>query len=256
MASIFSQDNPFNDFMSTVGDMAMISIAWTICSIPVVTVGASTAAACEVARELQSGSCKGIFRSFWAAFKRRFPTTLALTAAIAAFCGLALFDLWYLSRQSTDTVAVLYGVTIVVIAVVGSALAFVLPLTGRSKLSVGEQLTHLADHRGADRAGADADAGAAAVDIRRRRSQLLGADESDPQDLLARLDSVRIPRIRPKSFTQRENTRKRRTAIWPCGVFASWFHAIARSTRNRHAFIAQRERDQWIRAHAARTAPP
>ena len=240
MASIFSQDNPFNDFMSTVGDMAMISIAWTICSIPVVTVGASTAAACEVARELQSGSCKGIFRSFWAAFKRRFPTTLALTAVIAAFCGLALFDLWYLSRQSTDTVAVLYGVTIVVIAVVGSALAFVLPLTGRSKLSVGEQLTqsarlawqatyrlrrasaeHLADHRGADRAGADADAGAAAVDIRRRRSQLLGADESDPQDLLARLDSVRIPRIRPKSFTQRENTRKRRTAIWPCGVFAS-----------------------------------
>ena len=144
MASIFSQDNPFNDFMSTVGDMAMISIAWTICSIPVVTVGASTAAACEVARELQSGSCKGIFRSFWAAFKRRFPTTLALTAVIAAFCGLALFDLWYLSRQSTDTVAVLYGVTIVVIAVVGSALAFVLPLTGRSKLSVGEQLTQSA----------------------------------------------------------------------------------------------------------------
>ena len=138
MASIFSQDNPFNDFMSTVGDMAMISIAWTICSIPVVTVGASTAAACEVARELQSGSCKGIFRSFWAAFKRRFPTTLALTAVIAAFCGLALFDLWYLSRQSTDTVAVLYGVTIVVIAVVGSALAFVLPLTGRSKLALGK----------------------------------------------------------------------------------------------------------------------
>ena len=45
MASIFSQDNPFNDFMSTVGDMAMISIAWTICSIPAVTVGASTAPA-------------------------------------------------------------------------------------------------------------------------------------------------------------------------------------------------------------------
>ena len=208
MASIFSQDNPFNDFMSTVGDMAMISIAWTICSIPVVTVGASTAAACEVARELQSGSCKGIFRSFWAAFKRRFPTTLALTAVIAAFCGLALFDLWYLSRQSTDTVAVLYGVTIVVIAVVGSALAFVLPLTGRSKLSVGEQLT-----QSARLALGKPHIAFAAL--------LLGADESDPQDLLARLDSVRIPRIRPKSFTQRENTRKRRTAIWPCGVFAS-----------------------------------
>ena len=154
---------------------------------------------------------------------------------------MALFDLWYLSRQSTDTVAVLYGVTIVVIAVVGSALAFVLPLTGRSKLSVGEQLTQSARLALGKPHIAFAALllniwpiivvliapeqtlmlGAAAVDIRRRRSQLLGADESDPQDLLARLDSVRIPRIRPKSFTQRENTRKRRTAIWPCGVFAS-----------------------------------
>lgn len=85
MANIFSQDNPFNNFMSTVGDMAMISIAWTICSIPVVTIGASTAAACEVARELQDGSNKGIFRDFWTAFKRRFPTTLTLTVVLAAF---------------------------------------------------------------------------------------------------------------------------------------------------------------------------
>ena len=53
MANIFSQDNPFNDLMSTIGDMAMISVAWTVCSIPVVTIGASTSAACEVARELQ-----------------------------------------------------------------------------------------------------------------------------------------------------------------------------------------------------------
>ena len=133
MANIFSQDNPFNDLMSTIGDMAMISVAWTVCSIPVVTIGASTSAACEVARELQTGSSKGIFRSFWAAFKRRFPTNLALTAILALFWGLALFDLWYLSKQSGNTVAILYGV-------IGSLFAFILPLSGRSKLSVGEQI--------------------------------------------------------------------------------------------------------------------
>ena len=139
-ASIFSQNNPFNDVMSTIGDMAMISIAWTICSIPVVTVGASTAAACEVSRELQNDSSHSIFRNFWKAFKRRFPTTLALTLIVAAFWALALFDLWYLSKQSGDTISVLYGVTVAVIAIIGSALAFVFPLTGRSKPSVGEQL--------------------------------------------------------------------------------------------------------------------
>lgn len=57
---------------------------------------------------------------------------------------MALFDLWYLSRQSTDTVAVLYGVTIVVIAVRRLGAGFRAPLTGRSKLSVGEQLTQSA----------------------------------------------------------------------------------------------------------------
>lgn len=134
MANIFSQDNPFNDLMSTIGDMAMISVAWTVFSIPVVTIGASTSAACEIARELQEGSSKGIFRSFWTAFKRRFPANLALTAI------LALFDLWYLSKQSGNTVAILYGVTLAIIAVIGSLFAFILPLSGRSKLSVGEQI--------------------------------------------------------------------------------------------------------------------
>ena len=209
MANIFSQDNPFNNFMSTVGDMAMISIAWTICSIPVVTIGASTAAACEVARELQDGSNKGIFRDFWTAFKRRFPTTLTLTVVLAAFWGLALFDLWYLSKQSTDTVAVLYGVTIAIIAIVGSALAFVLPLTGRSKLGIGEQLKigpsrlgqaayrlrravagYLADYRGAGSTGTDADAGTAAMDLRWRGCQLLRADETRPQNLPSRLTLI------------------------------------------------------------------
>lgn len=140
MANIFSQDNPFNDLMSTIGDMAMISAAWTVFSIPVVTIGASTSAACEIARELQEGSSKGIFRSFWTAFKRRFPANLALTAILALFWGLALFDLWYLSKQSGNTVAILYGVTLTVIAVIGSLFAFILPLSGRSKLSVGEQI--------------------------------------------------------------------------------------------------------------------
>jgi uncharacterized membrane protein YesL len=140
MANIFSQDNPFNDLMSTIGDMAMISVAWTVFSIPVVTIGASTSAACEIARELQEGSSKGIFRSFWTAFKRRFPANLALTAILAPFWGLALFDLWYLSKQSGNTVAVLYGVTLAIIAVIGSLFAFILPLSGRSKLSVGEQI--------------------------------------------------------------------------------------------------------------------
>ncbi|WP_270473548.1 hypothetical protein [Bifidobacterium pseudocatenulatum] len=55
------------------------------------------------------------------------------------FWGLAPFDLWYLSKQSGNTVAILYGVTlaaIAAIAAIGSLLAFILPLSGRSKCAI------------------------------------------------------------------------------------------------------------------------
>lgn len=49
------------------------------------------------------------------------------------FWGLAPFDLWYLSKQPGNTVAILYGVTL---AAIGSLLAFILPLSGRSKCAI------------------------------------------------------------------------------------------------------------------------
>lgn len=52
------------------------------------------------------------------------------------FWGLAPFDLWYLSKQSGNTVAILYGVTLAAIAATGSPLAFILPLSGRSKCAI------------------------------------------------------------------------------------------------------------------------
>lgn len=136
----FREDNPYNVFMNTVGDLAMLSVAWVVCSLPIVTIGASTAAACEVARTMQEDRDNGIFRGFWKAFKRRFSTTMALTAIIACVWGLGAFDLWFLSRQSGNAVSVVYGITVAVFAIIGVALAFVLPLTGRSKLSVFEQV--------------------------------------------------------------------------------------------------------------------
>ena len=125
----FREDNPYNMFMNTVGDLAMLSVAWAVCSLPIVTIGASTAAACEVARSMQEGRDNGIFRGFWKAFKRRFGTTMALTAIIACVWALAAFDLWFLSRQSGNTVSVVYGITVAVFA-----------FLGRSKLSVVEQI--------------------------------------------------------------------------------------------------------------------
>ena len=143
-AGIFRQDNPYNTIMGRIGDLAMLSVAWTVFSIPVFTIGASTSAACEVAREIVEDTDEGVFRAFLRAFKRRFGTSCLFTLLYAVVFGLGAFDLWWISRQSGDSASIFYGVTVTVFVIVAMLLAFVLPLSGRSKLTAREQIAQSA----------------------------------------------------------------------------------------------------------------
>lgn len=140
-SNFFNQNNPYNVAMSTIGDLAMLSIAWFVGSIPIVTIGVSTSAACEAARTMQEARDHGIFRGYIAAYKRRIGTNLILSLIIAAIWALAAFDLRFLSmQQGGDAISVVYGITVAIFAILGVMLAFVLPLSGRSKLGVAEQI--------------------------------------------------------------------------------------------------------------------
>ena len=87
-SNFFREDNPYNVVMSTIGDLAMLSVAWFVGSIPIVTIGISTSAACEVARTMQEARDHGIFRGYIAAFRRRISTNFALSLIIAAVLSL------------------------------------------------------------------------------------------------------------------------------------------------------------------------
>ncbi|MCI1219154.1 MAG: YesL family protein [Bifidobacterium sp.] len=132
----------FDDFMSRVGDLAMLNIAWTACCLPIVTIGASTGAMYEVIRSLHEGDDAHVLRQFARAFKRRFGASLALTLIMLAVVALAAFDLWYTTKLMPDAnMASLSWGTIVALSVVLSAGAgFIFPVMSRSKLSIGEQI--------------------------------------------------------------------------------------------------------------------
>ena len=210
MANIFSQDNPFNDLMSTIGDMAMISVAWTVFSIPVVTIGASTSAACEVARELQAGSSKGIFRSFWAAFKRRFPTNLAdrhPCAVLGTRAVRPVVSVGAVRQHRRDPIwrnpcgdrcdrlaARLHP------ALVGAQQT----QCGRANQAIRQARVnasayricrtfaeYLADCRGINRTAADVDVHPPIVDSRRSRSELLSADDARTQNIRPRINRIK-----------------------------------------------------------------
>ena len=62
-----------------VGDLALINLLFLLCSIPVVTLGASAAALYTVSFQMVRGEEKQIARTFFSAFRRNFGQATLLT---------------------------------------------------------------------------------------------------------------------------------------------------------------------------------
>lgn len=86
-------DNKFNKVMNRIGKIFLVNILWLICSIPVITVGASTCAAFYVLLKIVDDKDVQIFKGFFKAFKQNFVQG-TITWAFTVPCGYALFLMW------------------------------------------------------------------------------------------------------------------------------------------------------------------
>lgn len=91
MGAIFNLDNPVWNFMSKVADLVILNVLAIICSIPIVTIGASWTAmyfvTIRMVRKEESYIIKDFFRSFKENFKQSTIIWLIALAAIAVFVG-------------------------------------------------------------------------------------------------------------------------------------------------------------------------
>lgn len=72
MAKLFSYDNPIWRFMGRVADVFVLTVLWTICSLPLVTIGASTSALYYVSLKMAGNQEGYLCKSFFKAFKSNF----------------------------------------------------------------------------------------------------------------------------------------------------------------------------------------
>jgi uncharacterized membrane protein YesL len=73
-----------------VGDLALVNILFLLCSIPVVTIGASASALYTVAFQMVHGEEKQLARTFFSAFRRNFGQATLLTV-LFLLLGAGLF---------------------------------------------------------------------------------------------------------------------------------------------------------------------
>ena len=69
---MFSIDGKLWRFLSKMADLIIVNVIFIICSIPVITIGASKTALYEVARKIRRDEESSILKNFFSSFKKHF----------------------------------------------------------------------------------------------------------------------------------------------------------------------------------------
>lgn len=89
---IFNADNRFFGFMGKVADLIILNIIFVVCSLPVITIGASTTALYYVTLKMVKNEESYISRNFFKSFKQNFKQATPIWLLLLAAAMLLFFD--------------------------------------------------------------------------------------------------------------------------------------------------------------------
>lgn len=89
----FRYDSGFWSAMERVFDWMVLNLLWLVTSLPLVTVGASTAALTEVSHRMEQGEEPAVFKSYFKAWAKHWKTATALWAMLVVAAGWLLLSL-------------------------------------------------------------------------------------------------------------------------------------------------------------------
>ena len=121
------QDTPAAVFLRLLADLMVVNILTVLCSLGVVTMGASLSAMYAVLfkREQEDGMV-AVIRTYFQAFVRNFPKATALELVVALVVAVAAGDFWFAlnSEQPLRTLYMTVGTVIGIAALILFVLAF------------------------------------------------------------------------------------------------------------------------------------
>lgn len=89
-------DNPFFNFMGRLADIVLLNLLFLLCSLPVVTAGASLAALYQACDDMAEGEFVSAFRNFFGAFRRNLKNSIRIWLIFLFTGALLIFDFIFL----------------------------------------------------------------------------------------------------------------------------------------------------------------
>ncbi len=97
---LFSPDSKFMRAMSTLGDLILLNLAFLLCCVPVLTIGAAAAALYTVAFRLVRGTEGRVLARFFSAFRQNLRRALPLWLLLLLAGAVAVLDIWIFAAFS------------------------------------------------------------------------------------------------------------------------------------------------------------
>lgn len=137
MNDMFRFDGPLFKIGTLIGDLLILSLLFIVCSIPIITIGASVTALYYVTTRMISGREGYVSRDFMRSFKQNFikSTVVFVLIAICAFillCNFTLFNYVYRANQFMLVFQVVLSAELAGISV------YIFPLIARFDMKIGQ----------------------------------------------------------------------------------------------------------------------
>lgn len=133
--ALFNMNSGFFKFINRLLDVLFINLLWIICSLPIVTIGASTCAAFSITLKMVDDEEGYIGKTFFKAFKQNFKQG-TLMWLITAPCIYVLYILWQMVIKSEDINAIVIIGVILLTAIAISINLYSYPLIARYENSL------------------------------------------------------------------------------------------------------------------------
>lgn len=108
MNKLFDINSPLMQKLSQLPDLIVLNFLWVVCSLPMVTIGASTTALHAVTQKYVSGEENGIVKPFFRAFRKDFRQSTLLWIPVLLLVIMLIIDLMYLLYAGTGALLLLW----------------------------------------------------------------------------------------------------------------------------------------------------
>jgi uncharacterized membrane protein YesL len=99
--NLFNPENSFWEFMTNMTNVLFVGLIWLICSLPIITIGASTTALYDYSLKLADSTDGYVLKSFFKAFKNNFVKSTILWIFMLLGTGFLVIDAYICLRMGT-----------------------------------------------------------------------------------------------------------------------------------------------------------